>query len=323
MQTATSFWTIAPGRGALRTAPLRSPGDGEVLVRMRFSGISRGTESLVFHGRVPPSQYASMAGPHQQGTFPFPVQYGYIAVGTVESGPQAGTDLFCLHPHQDWFVLPESLVAPLPPGLPAERAVLTANMETALNGVWDAGIGPGDRVTVVGAGVVGSLVAWLAGRIPGTEVTLVDVLPERAAVAEALDLSFALPSQAPLDQDHVVHASGHPDGLDTALACAGVEATVLEMSWYGDQRVPARLGAAFHSRRLNLKSSQVGRIPPHRAPRWNYRRRLQAAMTLLQDPALDILIDGESPFAAMPDTMVRITSSPGTLCHRIVYPGAR
>ncbi|HCH64097.1 MAG TPA: dehydrogenase, partial [Deltaproteobacteria bacterium] len=165
MQTATSFWTIAAGQGELRSRPLPAPTPHEVLVQMRFSGISRGTESLVFHGRVPPSQHAAMRGPHQQGTFPFPVQYGYMAVGTVQTGPQKGTDIFCLHPHQDWFVLPESQVAPLPVGLPPERAILTANMETALNGIWDAGVGPGDHVTVVGAGVVGSLVAWLAGRI--------------------------------------------------------------------------------------------------------------------------------------------------------------
>jgi threonine dehydrogenase-like Zn-dependent dehydrogenase len=290
---------------------------------MRFSGISRGTESLVFHGRVPPSQHDAMRGPHQRGAFPFPVQYGYMAVGTVQTGPMRGTDVFCLHPHQDWFVVDESLLAPLPEALPAHRAILTANMETALNGVWDAGIGPGDRVTVVGAGVVGTLVAWLASRIPATQVTLVDILPQRASLARTLGIDFSLPDDAPGDQDQVVHASGHPNGLNTALRCAGVESTVLEMSWYGDRPVPALLGGAFHSRRLRLRSSQVGRIPPHRAPRWSFSRRLTAAMTLLEDPILDHLIDGESPFSELPATMARVTGQPGSLCHRVVYPGAQ
>ena len=176
---------------------------------------------------------------------------------------------------------------------------------------------------VVGAGVVGGLVAWLAGRIPATQVTLVDPLPARAALAARIGVAFALPPDAPQDQDCVVHATGHPSGLDLALSLAGVEATVVEMSWYGDQPVPAALGGAFHSRRLTLRSSQVGRIPATRAPRWTYRRRLGVALALLQDPTLDAFIDGESAFHDLPDTMARVTAQPGVLCHRVVYPGAR
>ena len=321
--SATAFWTIAPGTGALRTEPLPVPDEGQVLVRTLFTGISRGTESLVFRGLVPESQHQAMRGPHQQGDFPFPVKYGYIAVGVVESGRLAGRSVFCLHPHQDRFVVDEALVVPLPHHLPPERAVLTANLETALNGVWDAGLGPGDHVTVVGGGVVGCLVAWLAGRIPGTTVTLVDLLPERAQTAHHLGIGFALPDAAPANQDCVVHASGSPAGLATALRLAGVEAMVLEMSWYGDRPVPTPLGGAFHSRRLHIRSSQVGRIPPHRAPRWTYRRRLGVALDLLSDPTLDVLIDGESPFDQLPDTMATLTRQPGALCHRVVYPGAR
>lgn len=317
---ATAFWAVAPGRGALRSELLPSPAQGHVVVRSLFSGISRGTESLVFHGRVPPSQYAAMRGPSMGGAFPFPVKYGYMNVGVIETGPRAGQAVFCLHPHQDRYVVDAARVSALPDRVPPARAILAANMETALNGVWDAGIGPGDHVTVVGAGVVGSLVAWLAGQLPATTVTLIDLNPSRAALASTLGVDFALPADIPRDQDCVVHASGSPAGLDLALSAAGVEATVLELSWYGDRPVPAQLGGAFHSRRLTVRSSQVGRIPPARAPRWTYARRLATALRLLEAPVLDALIDGESSFADLPTTMSDLTSAPGALCHRVVYP---
>ncbi len=323
MYEARSFWTTAAGQGALQTEVLAALRPGEVRVRTLFGAISRGTEALVFHGRVPESEWDAMRGPHQAGSFPFPVKYGYITVGIVEEGAGVGTTVFCLHPHQTAFHVPAEQVTPIPAHIPPERAVLAANLETALNGVWDAGIAPGDRVTVVGAGVVGCLVGWLAARIPGTTVTLVDVLPERAGLAEQLGLRFCLPADAPSDQDQVVHASASPAGLATAIGCAGIEAVVLEMSWYGSGTVPAPLGGAFHSRRISLRSSQVGRIPPGRAPRWTYRRRLAVALDLLAAPELDHLIDGESSFDDLPATMARITRQSGVLCHRIVYPSAR
>lgn len=320
---ALAYWAAAPGRGELRAEPLAGPRDGEVLVRTRYSGISRGTETLVFSGRVPASQYRAMRAPFQAGDFPFPVKYGYISVGTVEQGPDdlSGRFVYCLYPHQDRYVVPAEAVVPLPEGLPAARAVLGANMETALNGVWDLSPGPGDRVAVVGAGTVGCLVAWLIGRIPGCRVELIDTDPGKAAVAEALGLAFKAPEDATPDADAVVHVSGNPAGLRTGLSLAGFEATVLEMSWYGDRMVDLPLGEAFHSRRLILKSSQVGALPAARRGRWTHRRRLAAALDLLRDDALDVLITGESPFADLPEVMARLAETPaGTLCHRIAYP---
>jgi threonine dehydrogenase-like Zn-dependent dehydrogenase len=251
------------------------------------------------------------------------VKYGYASVGEVLEGPDGleGRTVFCLYPHQNLYRVPAAGVTPLPPGLPAGRAVLAANMETALNAVWDARPGPGDRIVVIGVGVVGLLVAWLCDQIAGTDVVAVDVDPGRASAAEALGLTFTTDAPVGADADLVVHASGREEGLRTALTVAGMEATILELSWYGNRTVSLPLGEAFHSRRLTLKSSQVGRIPADRAGRWDHRRRMAAALELLLDPRLDALISGESDFADLPRTMEQLSRQPiGVLCHRIRYP---
>jgi threonine dehydrogenase-like Zn-dependent dehydrogenase len=300
---------VAPGRADLRLAdiPTRAP-EGHVLVRSTWSALSRGTERLVSRGKVPDSEHERMRAPLQEGDFPFPVKYGYCTVGTVEDGPAAfmGRTVFSLHPHQERFVAPLAFAALVPDGLPSRRAVLAANMETALNGVWDAGAGPADRILVVGAGVVGLLAAYLAARLPGSDVTVVDVDPSRAPVAEALGVRFALPGNGPSDVDIAIHASATPSGLTTAIGAAGLEATVLEMSWFGEGLVPAPLGGAFHSRRLRLVSSQVGQVSASRRPRWSHARRMEAALELLQDDRLDALITEEVAFSDLPGEIPRI-----------------
>jgi threonine dehydrogenase-like Zn-dependent dehydrogenase len=320
--TARQFFIHSPGLGEIVTADLAPRQDGEVLVRALYSGISRGTEALVFRGEVPVSQREAMRAPFQEGEFPGPVKYGYSSVGEVLEGPSEleGRAVFCLYPHQDLYCVPASAVAPLPAGLPEGRAVLAANMETALNAVWDARPGPGDRIVVVGAGVVGLLVAFLCERLPGARVVTFDIDPGRADVADALGLSFTAEPPVGAEADLVVHASGHESGLRTALAAAGTEATVLELSWYGNKSVTLPLGEAFHSRRLTLKSSQVGRIPADRAVRWDPRRRMAQALELLLDPRLDALISGESDFEDLPRALSRLSRDPaGVLCHRVRY----
>ena len=280
----------------------------------------------MFRGEVPPSEYQRMRAPFQQGDFPAPVKYGYINVGVVEAGCGAqaqalvGRRVFCLYPHQQAYVVPATAVVALPDAVPSARAVLAANLETAINAIWDASPTLGDRIAVVGGGVLGALVTWLCARIPGTEVELIDLDPSRAALATALGAGFALPDGARGNCDLVIHASGAPAGLARALELAGDEATVLEMSWYGQRSVALALGEAFHARRLTLRSSQVGRLPPRQAPRWTYRRRMELALSLLVDSLPDVLISGESDFASLPDTLQRLSSAPaGALCHRIRY----
>jgi hypothetical protein len=319
---ARAFWIAAPGRGEIRDETLPAPATDEVVVRALFSGVSRGTEALVFQGRVPASEHDRMRAPFQAGAFPAPVKYGYASVGIVERGPGSleGRRVFTLFPHQTRYVVPGRAVSIVPDEVPSERAVLAANLETAINGLWDARPHVGDRVTVIGAGTVGCLVAWIAGRIAGCDVELVDVNPQRAAVARALGVRFAEPSSATGSPDVVVHASGSASGLALALRLAAFEATVVEMSWYGDGAVPVALGEGFHARRLTLKSSQVGSVAATQRARWDNARRMQLALSMLADPALDVLITGESDFEALPEVMTRLASAPGNaLCHRIRY----
>ena len=328
-QGSRSFWVQEPGRGEILRRDLPPRQGDDILVRTLYSGISRGTESLVFRGRVPRSQHEAMRAPFQEGDFPAPVKYGYSSVGEViEADGRAGRGLlgqrvFCLYPHQDLYLVPASAATRLSPLLPPGRAVLAANMETAVNAVWDGGASTGDRVVVIGAGVVGLLIAWLCRQIPGTEVVAVDRNADRAGAAATLGLGFRDEPPGDIGADLVFNASGSPAGLRSALGAAGVEGTVIEVSWYGDAPVSLPLGEVFHSRRLLLRSSQVGRIPAGRSPRWNPSRRLALALALLRDPALDVLISGESEFDDLPAVMTRLSTAPGeALCHRIRYPAA-
>jgi threonine dehydrogenase-like Zn-dependent dehydrogenase len=294
-------------------------------VRALFSGISRGTEALVFKGRVPPSEYARMRAPFQAGDFPAPIKYGYASVGCVDRGPRdvEGRNVFVLYPHQTRYVVPARSAYVLPEGVPPGRAILAANLETAINGLWDARPHVGDRIAVVGAGTVGCLVAWLAGQIAACDVQLIDVNPQRRAIAATLGVSFASPDQAHGDADAVIHASGSPAGLDVALGLAAFETRIIEMSWYGSHSVALPLGGAFHAKRLSLVSSQVGSVAASQRARWDHRRRMELAISMLREPVLDALITGESDFDRLPDVMARLASAAGdTLCHRVRYSSA-
>lgn len=320
-KTSTALWIESERACALRTEELQPADTSEVLVRSLYSGISRGTESLIFNGAVPPSEFERMRGPHMQGNFPFPVKYGYSSVSVVEGGPEdlIGKTVFCLHPHQDFFVTNVDMVTPLPDGLPPERAVLAANMETALNIVWDALIQPGDRVAVFGAGVVGTLIASLSSRIAGTETILVDMNADRRKPVQEMDIHFIQPSDLEGEYDVLINASASGAALADAIDHAGIEARIVEASWYGDKTVTIPLGGAFHSKRLSLISSQVGSIPALRKARWTFSRRMAKALELLLDERLDNLISGETAFADLATDYPRILSSQDTLCHRIHY----
>ena len=297
--TTLALWYVGKRECALNAADLPVAGPEDCVVRALYSGISRGTEKLVCEGRVPEGERERMRAPFQEGDFPFPVKYGYCAVGEVEAGPEdlRGRIVFALHPHQQRFVLPREAPVVVPAHIPPRRATLAANMQTALNAHWDAGSSPCDRIVVVGGGIIGLLTAWLAARLPGAEVTLVDVDPARQELAAALGFGFATPDAAPRDADIVFHASATAEGLATAIACAGFEARIVELSWYGESAVSAPLGGCFHAGRLQLISSQVGQVSASRRARFDHARRAQAAMALLDDPRLDHLLGEDIPFA--------------------------
>ena len=322
--TARQFWVKSPGQSEIRRVRLGPKNDGDVLVRTLFSGVSRGTESLVFRGEVPPSMYESMRAPFQDGKFPGPVKYGYSSVGVVEEGPSSltGKPVFCLHPHQDLYHVPVEAVQPVPEGVPAKRAVLAANMETAVNILWDARPCVGDRVVVIGAGVVGFLVAILCQGIPGCEVLVIDPMEARKSIAAELGLVCQSSVPALSSADVIVHSSGTAEGLRTALTLAGEEATIVDASWYGTKEVPLPLGERFHSARLTIKSSQVGRLPVDRLNRWTRSSRLTLALELLHDKRLDVLINRQASFEKLPSVLSELSNGPGeTLCH-LVYYGA-
>jgi threonine dehydrogenase-like Zn-dependent dehydrogenase len=320
---ALAFWLRSPGRGEIRPVTVPRPGPDEVLVRTLYSAVSRGTETLVFAGSVPASQHTSMRAPFQDGDFPGPVKYGYLNVGVVEEGPPALVDrtVFCLYPHQTRYVVPASAVTPVPDAVPPARAVLAGTVETAVNALWDAAPLVGDRIAVVGAGMVGCSVAAVLAGFPGARVQLVDTEPSRAAVAAALGVDFALPADAAGDCDLVVHASATSAGLTRSLELLAPEATVIELSWYGDRQVSVPLGESFHSRRLVVRGSQVGSVSPARRDRRSFGDRLALALQLLRDPKFDALITGESAFEELPSVLPRLVSNElPALCHRISYP---
>ncbi|GIJ52296.1 dehydrogenase [Virgisporangium aliadipatigenens] len=319
MREEFAFWLDSPGEGVLRPAAVAAPGPDEVRVRTLFSGVSRGTETLVFRGEVPESQFGIMRAPFQEGDFPGPVKYGYLSVGVVEEGPPelVGRDIFCLYPHQTGYTVPVAAVTPLPAGVPARRAVLAGTVETAVNALWDARPLIGDRVTVVGAGMVGCSVAALLARFPGVRVELVDTEPSRGEVAEALGVAFARPDRASAGRDLVVHASATAAGLQRSMELVSPGHTVLELSWYGDREVRLGLGGAFHSGRLTIKASQVGTVA---RPDRDYAERLALSLELLRDPVFDVLLTGESSFDELPRVLEGLAA--GTLpamCHVIRY----
>ncbi|MFJ6837764.1 zinc-binding alcohol dehydrogenase [Streptomyces sp. NPDC091209] len=320
--TARAFWLASPGHGEIRDVTLSVPAEGEVLVRTLYSGVSRGTETLVFRGGVPENQHASMRAPFQDGDFPAPVKYGYLNVGRVEEGPGhlLGRTVFCLYPHQTRYVVPASAVTVVPESVPASRAILAGTVETAVNALWDAAPLIGDRIAVVGGGMVGCSVAALLARFPGVRVQLVDADPARGDVARALGIDFALPEDAEGELDLVVHASATEAGLVRSLDLLAREGTVIELSWYGDRRVALPLGEAFHSRRLTLRSSQVGSVSPSGRAGRTYADRLALALELLAEPAFDALITGECSFGVLPGVMGKLASgSIPALCHRVAY----
>jgi threonine dehydrogenase-like Zn-dependent dehydrogenase len=321
-EIAEALWYVAPGRAEIRSERLPPLQPGHVRVRTRHTALSRGTESLVAGGRVPESEYQRMRAPFMGGTFPFPVKYGYANVGRVEAGPLTlvGKEVFSLSPHQSVFDLPEGMAVPLPDGVPASRAVLSANMETALNAMWDAEPKDGAKIAVVGAGVLGALVGFLAAKVNGADVTLVDINPARAKIASAFGIGFATPENAPVDRDLVIHTSASAAGLTTSLNLCADEATVLELSWYGAGTVAVPLGGAFHSRRLKLISSQVGKVAPSRRATHSYRRRLEEAMALLADSRLDVLLAPPVKFHDLPARLPDIFApQSGILCQLITY----
>jgi len=305
-ETAQALFYTAPGVAELRQVALAPLAPGEVEVRTLYSALSRGTERLVSAGAVPPGEYTAMRAPHQQGDFPFPVKYGYAAVGVAVAGPDAlvGRHVFSLYPHQD---------------VPAARAVLGANAETALNAIWDGGVLPAERVLVLGAGLLGCLIAAFLSRIHAN-VSLTDKLAEPAAIVADFPVNIVSVEALADDYDVIFHTTASAAGLQTAIGALAFEGRVVELSWFGDRPVELMLGGAFHSRRLSIRASQVGHVAPARRATTTRRDRLAEALALLDDARFDRLITGEVAFADLAHEIPRLLA-PGAagIATRIRY----
>ncbi|MFJ4226616.1 zinc-binding alcohol dehydrogenase [Paenarthrobacter nicotinovorans] len=319
---ATAYWVTKSGDGELRPEAIENPKEEEALVRTLYSGVSRGTERVVHEGRVPQRVADLMQAPHQEGEFPGPVKYGYLSVGVVEQGPEEwlGKTIFSLHPHQDFYVVPTSQLTPIPADVPARRAVLTGIVEVAINAIWEAGPRLGDRVAVVGGGLVGGVLATLLRKYPLGRLQLVDADPEKRSLADKLGIEFAEPDNADNDNDIVFHCSASNDGLKLSLQLAGDDSDVIELSWFADKEVTLPLGEDFHARRLNIRSSQVGAVALPRRHRRTNAQRLQEAAAQLKDPLFDTFLTSECQFQNLPATLARLLERPGGFCHVVAYP---
>lgn len=320
---ATAYWTVGPQQGELRSEDVPAPGPGEAMVRTLYSGISKGTELVVHHASVPACVADAMAAPNQEGDFPYPVKFGYLTVGVVEAGPDgwAGKTVFCLYPHQDRFVVPVGSLTVIPDDVPARRAVLTGTVETAVNGIWEAGPRLGDRVAVIGAGLVGGMVAKLLAGFPLARLQLIDVDPAKRAFADALGVDFSHPDDALPDCDIVIHCSASQEGLQRSLQLVGDDGDIIEMSWYADRAISLPLGEDFHARRLSIRASQVGMVARARRHRRTNADRLALAVSLLRDPVFDVFLTGSSTFEELPGAVQRLADGTlDALCHVIEYP---
>lgn len=317
-----ALWYQSPAQAVLKKYALPDKLDDTVRVKSSFGAISRGTEALVFHGKIPEREHDRMRAPFQEGDFPFPVKYGYATVGVVQDGPPDLIDrsVFCLYPHQSAFVVPVQAVTRIPASVPPARAVLAANMETAVNAVWDADLESGMTVSIVGAGVVGLLIAYVANRLSGCSVEIIDTDTGKAEAASALGIAFRSSVSAASERDVVFHVSATSAGLTSALQLCRFEGTVIEVSWFGDTPVSLPLGEDFHSKRLSIRCSQVGSVSPAKRKTTSHADRLAFALSLLDNPALDVLFNHDIDFLTLPSALAALfDSGSGALCPRIVY----
>ena len=319
-ETAQALIYAAPGQARIDTVDLAPDG---VRVETAFSALSRGTERLVFNGLVPVTEHERMRAPLQVGNFPFPVRYGYACVGTVNDPDSAlhKKTVFSLHPHQTVFRAPEPMVLPIPETVPAQRAVLAANMETALNAIWDSRIRPGARCLVVGAGLLGWLITSLLTLRKDISVDITDIRENPGVKADDFSVSLMTPDQVERQAyDLAFHTSASDGGLQTAVDALDFEGQVIELSWFGDRQTKVSLGGNFHANRLTIQCSQVGHVANARRNAMTHGDRLAAALKALSDPRLDLLITEDIRFVDLPTELPRLLGdgAPG-IATRIVY----
>ncbi|WNJ16800.1 zinc-binding alcohol dehydrogenase [Pontibacter sp. G13] len=305
---AQALWHLDAQSSELAEVPLEISPTLPCTVETQASLISSGTERLVSSGLVPASIQPDMRVPYMRGNFEFPMTYGYSLVGKVSNHdhPLSGQMVHLLHPHQTICQVASGDAFPVPEGIPARRATLASNLETAVNAIWDSGMSTGDKILVVGFGIIGSLVARLASLFPGTEVYVAETQRKRRMMAEQMGFFLLGDHDSEVEFDCAFHCTGASGGLQTAIDQVGYEGVIVELSWYGTRGIEVNLGGDFHSKRKKIISSQVSNLPADRQGRWGFRRRKETVFELLKDPVFDAHITREIPFEELPDFFQRL-----------------
>jgi threonine dehydrogenase-like Zn-dependent dehydrogenase len=298
---ALSLWHDSEQKSSLHKEDFGVAGDGKLKIKSLYSLISTGTERLVASGHVPSAAFEAMAVPYMGGSFPFPVKYGYSLVGEVRTeGEYFGKIVHLLHPHQDICTVESGAVALVPGNIPAKRAILASNLETALNATWDARLGIGDKVLVAGFGMIGALLARVISFMPAVELIVLEKDPKRMSFAKKMGFNV-VDKMTDHDYDVAFNTTSNEMALQQCIDAVGAEGRVVELSWYGTKKVTVNLGGDFHYKRKQLISSQVSQIPADHLARWDYKRRKEVVFKLLQSELFDEHITDEIAFEDAPD----------------------
>jgi len=289
MGKVRSLWHLSDSQSVIKENTAQNPSPSFLKIQSHFSLISTGTERLVACGEVPGSVHDDMKVPYMEGAFPFPIKYGYSLVGKVitEGHSMTGKLVHAMHPHQDFCLINESDLFEIHSNIPAQRATLASNLETALTAVWDAQVNIGDRVLIVGFGLIGSLIARLLSFIPAIYFQIIEIDKERIQHAEKLGFPVSAILRKHSKFDIAFHTSATAEGLQTCIDGVGLEGKIIELSWYGKKPVKINMGGSFHSQRKQIISSQVGKLPSKYNARWDMKRRKKVVFELLENALFD------------------------------------
>ena len=315
-----SFWIKKKNNSYIKDHSINQAGKNELLIQTKYSGISYGTERVVYTGSVPDSQRELMRCPYQEGNFGSDVKYGYMNIGKVIDGPPGfkGKYVYTLFPHQTYYILDKTEVTLIPESIPLKRCLLTANMETAINGMWDTLPSCGDKILVIGSGVVGFLMAYILKSIPGSEILLVDSDSKKNKYSKLFNINFKNKYKANI----IYECSGNAKILDGLSKHVKDEAIICILSWYGDNISKVKFGEEFLSKRIKIIFSQVSKVSHNRSQYWDNVKRRELAIKMLNDDRLDNLIEKKIiKFSKLPLFFSQMNNKQSFFCKVVDYGG--
>jgi threonine dehydrogenase-like Zn-dependent dehydrogenase len=298
-----ALWHISPDASAILEHDLPAGNDHMLLVKSLYSLVSMGTERIVASALMPSAVWNQMAVPYMEGTFSLPCKYGYSLTGKVLKGPAEykGKTVHLMHPHQDRLWVNATSVFIVPDDIPATRAVLASQVETAVTAIWDSRISLGDSVLIAGFGLVGAMIALLTSPIPGVKIAVLEKNEFRKELAR--ELCFDVIDKQDENGkifDVAIHTAGDEKALQFCIDHIGHESQVTEVSFYGKKSITLMLGETFHTQRKRIVVSQVAHIPSHKLNRWDLHRRKKLVFDMLKDKRFDMLVENRIPFEQAP-----------------------